>query len=91
MAIGDSERPTSDDGSDSFPGFVYSKADGKGKKRHDSISLDSATKKHVELRSQDGKTKKIGFVKKSYKHFKRFWICYGIAAVIFLSIFLPVL
>lgn len=33
----------------------------------------------------------VGFWPKFWKHFKRYWLCYGIAGVIFLAIFLPVL
>jgi hypothetical protein len=36
-------------------------------------------------------TQKLSRKQKFQKHVKRYWICYGIAGIIFLAIFLPLL
>lgn len=47
---------------------------------------------HMGPKARDSTSKKPrGFWARRWKHFKRYWLCYGILGVIFLAIFLPVL
>ncbi|KAJ5833479.1 hypothetical protein N7474_001790 [Penicillium riverlandense] len=44
---------------------------------------------HIGPKSRDS-AKPRGFWARRWKHFKRYWLCYGLLGVIFLAIFLPV-
>ncbi|KAJ5087917.1 hypothetical protein N7456_011533, partial [Penicillium angulare] len=57
-------------------------------------SLDSDSERpgdQLEAEKEEAAQRKPrGFWAKLWRHFKRFWVCYGLAGVIFLAIFLPV-
>jgi hypothetical protein len=94
MAIGDSYHSPDAHGIGSRKGPIHSISSDKGKRQENDIQAPSTITdiEHVETVK---KITEVGRFKRArqgtLRHFKRFWICYGLAGFVFLAIFLPVL
>ncbi|KNG89247.1 hypothetical protein ANOM_002163 [Aspergillus nomiae NRRL 13137] len=88
MAIGESDRPF--DSSSAWRESIDSDSPGKEKQRAGEPSGPRGGS-GVGARSRDPRyNKPRGFWTRILKHFKRYWLCYGLLGIIFLAIFLPV-
>ncbi|RMZ38050.1 hypothetical protein CA14_005074 [Aspergillus flavus] len=88
MAIGESERPF--ESSSVWRESMDSDSPGKEKQR-DGEGAGPRGSTALGARSKDLRyNKPKGFWPRIFKHFKRYWLCYGLLGFIFLAIFLPV-
>lgn len=67
------------------------KATGAGLGKVSSSATDSSGIDLIHLEDVQSGKEKLTKKKKFQRHFKRFWLCYGVGGVIFLAISLPIL